>query len=332
MSADAGTCMKLDRDARQATQAESTSTAQAGNENSKQDECDQPAADRADQPSATSDQGIILTIDHGIIQGLTKAAWYLLDGSDFYIEVEGSTPMVYEAPQGPVRGYLLDGSDFYVEVEGGSRMVYEAPQCRVLPATFGLNVADAVLIHDLTPFSEEAAAELVEDLMPSNEEAAVELVEVSRSILHLLHKGAVLAAPDPRRESSRKFANAMFMASASRDPSGGEGEGGASAAEASQSEGFKLEAADLDKVCNKLDVKAAQSLSILLSPFLPVDFDLRRRWFRSLDSVSRSKEQLQQMSDHPNLGMATAAAILKKPGDSIPPKGSAAAAPQLWHA
>ena len=43
--------------------------------------------------------------------------------------------------------YLLDGPEFYVVVEGGCRFVYKPLECRVQPATFGLNVGDAVLVQ-----------------------------------------------------------------------------------------------------------------------------------------------------------------------------------------
>mmetsp|Transcript_29941 Transcript_29941/g.66263 ORF Transcript_29941/g.66263 Transcript_29941/m.66263 type:complete len:305 (+) Transcript_29941:1136-2050(+) len=57
-----------------------------------------------------------------------------------------------------VRRYFLEGSEFYVVIEGGARFKYEPPACRVLPGSFGLNTCDVSLARDQEVRPEEVEA------------------------------------------------------------------------------------------------------------------------------------------------------------------------------
>ena len=245
-----------------------------------------------------------------------------------------------------IQSYLLNGSEFYVTVEGSLRFeavtssggsgggggkkggVGRGPSsCRVVPSSFGLTSVNAQALNDESP---------------KDEEESKAVMGLAKEAIKLLHEGASLAMVPEKDESAAKssglFLSALHLAGRGRSEAvkvppvkvtlvKQSGPPPSSLTEEEPKEAKletlppspssyhpRLQSQLAERASQALDKRGwegAMELSLLLGGTMPVEVEARKSWFSTLSTVTRLNDQVKRLREMPNLRLASSVEVLR---------------------
>uniref|UniRef100_A0A7S3QUL6 Lon N-terminal domain-containing protein n=2 Tax=Dunaliella tertiolecta TaxID=3047 RepID=A0A7S3QUL6_DUNTE len=218
-----------------------------------------------------------------------------------------------------VNRYILNNSDFYIVVEGSSRLLFNPESAAPLPACFGLAaVEDALVVQDqaqLTP---------------------AETLSISRTagqILSLLAAGARVAytgnvSNEPASNAGLVFLGGLMQqqralqsgiasdsdSDRSDSDSDEEDEGADGSLQEGQQEHDMLVQAYAQQLeRHSLDAASASQFSLMLSAFMPIEVEKRRKFMLTFNSKARLSEQKKHLASFPNVAASAAGTLMGCP-------------------
>ncbi|KAF5832891.1 hypothetical protein DUNSADRAFT_11041 [Dunaliella salina] len=217
-----------------------------------------------------------------------------------------------------VNRYILNNSDFYIVVEGSSRLLFNPARAATVPASFGLAAVEDVLVVQDQAQLTDAETDLISrtagqilTLLATGAQAYLgSICDEYTSNAGFSFVGGLM-----QQQRALQSGSASESDSDSSDSDSDEEDEGAdgSLREGHHELGMLVQAYAQQLEGHTLDAASASQFSLMLSALMPIEVEKRRKFMLTFSSKARLSEQKQHLANFPNVAAAAAVTLMSCP-------------------